>query len=118
MTSTTQDAPVEPDVNQIRKDEYFLLDQITQKLQEAQEAERSAQQKKVEAIALTRRVWSHFCDSLVVPDNRMPDEMRKLLLSLGLWIERETANVTDGKGDLEALINVNRHIAEGLKPNA
>ncbi|MDR3514866.1 MAG: flagellar biosynthesis regulator FlaF [Azospirillaceae bacterium] len=118
MNDSDQDKLSQSDVAAIREDEHFLLEQITQKLADAWDAEKAALQKKAEAISLTRLVWSHFCDSLVLPDNRMPDEVRKLLLGLGLWVERETASINEGKSDMEALINVNRQIADGLKPLA
>jgi flagellar protein FlaF len=118
MTDSNQEAVITSDIAEIREQEHFLLEQISQKLADAWEAEKAALQKKADAVALTRMVWSHFCDSLVRPDNRLPDEVRKLLLGLGLWVERETVNISDGKTDMEALINVNRQIADGLKPLA
>ncbi len=57
-----------------------------------------------------------FIIDLSSEGNQLPKELRAQIIGLGLWVGRETIQVLDGTGDIDALINVNRTIMEGLAP--
>ncbi len=49
-------------------------------------------------------------------NNQLPQQLRASLISLSLWIEKETFALLEGEGDIDALIDINRNIMAGLKP--
>ncbi len=95
--------------------EYRLLAQVTHDLSEALKTP-SDVKKRVTAALRNRDVWSALRLDLSNENNALPKELRASLVSLSLWIERETSEVIDGTGDIDALIEVNRNIMAGLKP--
>jgi hypothetical protein len=48
-------------------------------------------------------------------DNQLPKEIRAGIISLAIWVNKETTLVMDGQTDLDPLISVNKSIIEGLK---
>lgn len=102
--------------NDTRDVEYRLLAQVTGALLQAKE-DSSNVKKRVEAACWNRDVWSALRVDLSSETNQLPDTLRASLISVSIWIERETYAVMDGTGDLEALIDINRNIMLGLKPD-
>ena len=47
--------------------------------------------------------------------NKLPTELKKNLIGLGIWVNRETQRVMDGDTDSGALIEINQIIMDGLK---
>lgn len=97
--------------------EYRLLAQVTAALKRAQETPDDVK-TRVHAALWNRDVWSALRVDLSDENNQLPKELRASLISISLWIERETHAVLDNQGDIEALIDVNRNIMAGLKPDA
>jgi len=95
--------------------EYRLLANVTGALVEAQK-EPDNTKKRVESAIWNRDVWAAFRVDLSSNQNGLPEELKASLVSLSLWIERETMAVMDGTGDIDALIEINRNIMGGLKP--
>lgn len=98
-----------------REIEYRLIGQVTAALIRAQEPG-IEQQQKVDALLWNRSIWSAFRVDLLDPENKLPKELRASLVSLSIFVEKETADAIDGNVDLEALIDINKSIMEGLKP--
>ena len=68
------------------------------------------------ALDLVVTVWSVFIDDLSKPDNRLPDELRARLLSVGLWVMRRAGDLRfSAAPDLAGLIEVNANIRDGLR---
>lgn len=97
--------------------EYRLLANVTGALVEAQNNPDNTK-KRVESAIWNRDVWAAFRVDLSSNRNALPDDLKASLVSLSLWIERETMAVMDGTGDINALIEINRNIMGGLKPPA
>jgi flagellar protein FlaF len=97
-----------------RQVEYRLLAQVTGALIAARD-EPGDKRKVFDAILWNQRVWDAFLHDLSGDDNRLPIDLRKRLIGICLSVRRETAAIIDGKGNLEALIVVNRNIMEGLR---
>lgn len=95
--------------------EYRLLAKVTHDLQRAIENPKDFK-LRISAALKNRDVWSALRLDLSNENNALPKELRASLVSLSLWIERETSDVIDGNGDIDALIEVNRNIMAGLKP--
>lgn len=66
------------------------------------------------ALADNEKLWATLKQDLISPSNKMPQEMRASLISLGMFVERHTGSVLSGKGELRPLINVNNAIISGL----
>jgi flagellar protein FlaF len=68
------------------------------------------------ALRKNWRLWTIFQASLLEPDCTLPTPVRSNLLGLSNFIDRQTAGllaVRDVK-KIDALININRQISEGL----
>ena len=96
--------------------EYRLLAQVTHALINARENP-DLFGDRVKAILWNRDVWSALRVDLSDPENQLPKQLRASLISISLWIEKETRNLLDHKGDLDAVIDINRNIMAGLKPD-
>ncbi|HLG88685.1 MAG TPA: flagellar biosynthesis regulator FlaF [Alphaproteobacteria bacterium] len=97
--------------------EYRLLGQVTAALMDA-ERDPTNGAKIVEAALWNRRVWSAFKVDLMNDENRLPPDLRGKLVSIALFIERETSQILAFKADLSWVIGINKTIMEGLKPRA
>ena len=66
---------------------------------------------RVRALADNRRLWSAVADMVRDPGNALPPETRAGILSLGLTVQRE---MDADAPNIEFLITINKHIADGL----
>ena len=103
-----------------RDTEYRLLAQVTASLIEAKEADGDMRvnPKKMrlvaEALNWNNEVWAAFMDDCRSSDNRLPEKLRGGILSLAIWVGKETKSAMNGDSDLDMLIAVNRDIMKGL----
>ena len=103
-----------------RNAEYRLLAQVTAALIDAQETagdmkkSPAKMQKIAEALNWNNEVWSAFMEDCRSENNKLPEKLRGGILSLGLWVGKETQAAMNGEVSLEALISVNRDIMKGL----
>ena len=103
-----------------RNAEYRLLAQVTAALIEAKEAagdmRKDPAKMKMLAHALNwnNEVWFTFMDDCRSEDNKLPEKLRGGILSLGIWVNKETQAALNGDVGLDALISVNRDIMKGL----
>lgn len=72
------------------------------------------------ALRMNWRLWTIFQASVVEPDCALPAEVRGNLLSLANFVDRATVQllVEREPKTIEALININRQISEGLMEGA
>lgn len=68
----------------------------------------------VDALDWNRRMWSTFSDDCSEQGNQLPKDLRARIISIGLWVSRYTSDVIRTDADIDALIDVNRAIMEGL----
>ena len=103
--------------------EYRLLAQVTAALLTAKDLrERSDRDPRrmaqiMDALNWNNQVWDAFVEDVGTEGNMLPRELRAAIVSLGIWVTRETGMVSSGEGDIDALIAVNRAIMRGLNPN-
>ncbi|HEX6979201.1 MAG TPA: flagellar biosynthesis regulator FlaF [Alphaproteobacteria bacterium] len=98
-----------------RATEYRLLAQVTYALTQAKEDPANVK-KTSDAVLSNMKLWNAFVNDLSHPGNQLPKDLKSRLISLGLWVVRECHAVLDGKGDIDAMILVNRNIMQGLQP--
>ena len=70
----------------------------------------------IEAIHFMNRVWTSFIEDLGSSDNALPKELRANLISIGLWLLRESEEVRQGRSNnFEGLIEVSQIIRDGIQ---
>lgn len=69
-----------------------------------------------EALKYNQKIWSIFQSELVKPDNPLPQKLKEDILSLSIFIDRRVFEVMayPAPEKLEAIININLNLAEGL----
>jgi flagellar biosynthesis activator protein FlaF len=70
-----------------------------------------------DALSYNQRVWSFFQAELSQESNPMPDEIKRNLLALSLFVDRRSfeALAYPAPEKLDALININLNVAAGLR---
>jgi flagellar protein FlaF len=96
-----------------RQVEYRLFADVTKALMEVL-AEPIRDKSFYEAIDRNRRLWLVLQMDLSSAENKLPDDVKAQLISLSIWVDRECRQILRDDGDVQALINVNRSIMEGL----
>src|SRR5262245_22796049 len=70
----------------------------------------------IEAVTFCQRVWAAFLEDLASPDNALPEQLRAEIISIGLWVIRETESIRLGKtNDFKPLVEVTEAMRDGLK---
>jgi flagellar protein FlaF len=70
----------------------------------------------VEALHFTNRVWTTFIEDLGSTENALPNELRANLISIGLWLLRESEEIRQGRSEnFEGLIEISQIIRDGIQ---
>lgn len=96
-----------------RETEYRLFARVTTALIDAQ-TKGVGGSDLVDALDWNRRLWSTLATDCSLPGNQMPQQLRAQIISLSLWVSKYTSDVARGAADIDALIDVNKAIMEGL----
>jgi len=99
-----------------RSTEYRLMGQVTRALLDVKDAPKTEIKKRAEALDWNRRVWSAFAADCASNHNNLPESLRASIISLSIFISKETSAAMRGEGDLDVLIDINRTIMQGLSP--
>lgn len=67
-----------------------------------------------QALAENQAFWAELKHDLALPENALSPDLRAGLLSLALWVDRQTAAILGGRPGVMALVDVNRAIITGL----
>lgn len=67
-----------------------------------------------DALNENQRIWRAFRTDLSDPSNSLPPELRAALISISHWVDRQSGQAMGGKGNIRALVDVNRSIIAGL----
>lgn len=98
-----------------RDRERQLLTRSIEMLCEARDAGADSMQA-IEAIHFTNRVWTSLIEDLGSPENALPKELRANLISIGLWLMRESEDLRQGRSDnFDGLIEVTEIIRDGIQ---
>lgn len=93
--------------------EYRVFGQVTRALIEARD-NKAQGADLISALDWNRRLWSTLSTDCGLPGNQLPKELRAQIISLALWVSRYSSEVARGRSDMDALIDVNTSIMEGL----
>ena len=78
--------------------------------------EDATRQERLEAMLYMRRLWSFLIEDLGSPANELPAELRSTLISIGVWMIKESEHVTEGRLDhLGEMVAVMTAIRNGLE---
>jgi flagellar biosynthesis regulator FlaF len=95
----------------VRQQEADLFRLVIARLQAARESTPVA---RVRAMADHRRLWTAVTDLVRDPTNTLPTETRAGIISIGRTVQRE---MDADEPNLDFLIAINKHMAEGLSGN-
>jgi len=72
------------------------------------------------ALRYNQRLWTFFQGEIAADDCALPRDLRRNLLMLSAFIDRRTFEViaTPSPDGLQALIEIDRHVAAGLSTQA
>ena len=96
--------------------EHRLMTEITEEMMGARRAGMQGKQL-MPALHRNREVWSAFSAVCGATGNELPARLRASMISLSLWVDRYTSDVVAGRGSIDALIDVNVSVIEGLAAN-
>ncbi len=94
--------------------EYRLFGQVTRALMDAAKEDVSNLSARMDALDWNRRLWSALGSDCASPENTLPPELRAQIISLSIWVGKYTSMVIRGEDDIDALIDINRIIMQGL----
>lgn len=68
------------------------------------------------ALQFNLKLWTAFQADLAEPDHPMSEDLREKMLSLSVFVDKQTAVAMGSKtpAPLKALIEINRNIGQGL----
>ena len=98
-----------------RNTEYRLFAEITRDLLTAQQRN-IVDAALVEALDRNRKLWIALATDCADDNNQLPKETRAAIISLSIWVQKYSREVTRKGEDISALIDVNRNIMKGLNP--
>ncbi|MCC5995228.1 MAG: flagellar biosynthesis regulator FlaF [Oceanicaulis sp.] len=101
-----------------RATEYRLMGFVTRELMAVRDCGPSDIRKKAKALDRNRRVWSAFAADCASSGNALPESLRAAIISLSIFVSKETSAAMRGETDLDTLIDINRTIMQGLEPAA
>jgi flagellar protein FlaF len=93
--------------------EYRAFGQVTAQLVRVKE-DKAPIPVVAEAINANRRLWNMLAADCSAPENQLPLALRGQIISLALWVARYSSEVIRDGADIEALIDINRTMMEGL----
>ena len=98
-----------------RSTEYRLISEITGEMLAAKEAGLSGA-LLMDPLHRNREMWNVFSTDCGAAGNGLPDAVRAQIVSLALFVDRFTSEVMAGRETIEELIEINKMIMEGLRP--
>src|ERR1019366_7422846 len=103
------------DTENPRDIEHRVFEQVTAALEDAAlpDAPFTA---RIAAAHRNRELWLALTCDAANEGNTLPDTLRASIISLGIWVFRETQRVMRKTGSLGDLIAINRTIMRGLRP--
>jgi flagellar protein FlaF len=100
-----------------RNIEYRVFAEITLELENA-ETPGAPLSDRINAVQRNRTLWWTLACDAAGDTNPLPADLRANIISLALWVDRESGRVLRRPIALAELIAVNRKIISGLQPVA
>lgn len=98
-----------------RDRERQLLDRSIELWTKAQ-ADGSTSFAAIEAVHFAIRLWSMLLEDLANSDNALSNELRASLISIGIWILRESDAIRQGESEnISGILEITRIIRDGVQ---
>lgn len=102
-----------------RETEARVLTEAALKLQSCQKNwdSKDIESRLSEALRYNQKIWSIFQTELTKKDNPLPEQLQKDLLRLSAFVDKRIFEIiaSPSPEKLDAVININRNIAAGLR---
>ena len=96
--------------------ELWCFDYVNRQLAEARDT--GEPRVRIAALHDNFRLWSFLMGDLQLPDNALPADLKRRLLTLAAWTMRYCMDAMGNDKPLDPLIDTNTEIALGLKEQA
>lgn len=93
--------------------EYRLFVEVTRALIDAKDCVKT-DIKLHDALHWNRRMWSTFATDCAIEGNQLPKMLRAQIISLSIWVGKHSSKIIREDEDIQALIDVNKSVMEGL----
>ncbi len=103
------------DTEDARSIEYRVFEDVTSEMEEVVQPGVPFT-ARIAAAHRNRELWLAITCDVAGEDNALPDSLRASLISLGLFVFRETSRAMREGGSLDDLIAINRITMRGLRP--
>ncbi len=97
--------------------EYRLFADVTRALMDVKELPK-LDVRLHDALLWNRQLWSTLATDCAVEGNRLPKQLRASIISISIWVGKYSSQVARGEEDIQALIDINKNIMEGLSAQA
>lgn len=97
-----------------RELEYRLFGQVTRALMHASTVDRSDIATRIDALDWNRRLWTALANDCSSPDNAMDKALRARIISISLFVGRQSSAIMRGEETFDALIDINKMMMQGL----
>lgn len=99
-----------------RSAEYRLFGQVTRALLQARDLGPAEIAKRADALDWNRRMWTAFAADCSSDANQLPESLRAAIISLSIFVSRQSSAAIRSNEELDTLIDINRTIMQGLAP--
>lgn len=99
-----------------RSSEYRLFGQVTRALLQARDMGAADIAKRADALDWNRRMWTAFAADCSSDANQLPESLRAGIISLSIFVSRQSSAAMRSNDELDTLIDINRTIMQGLAP--
>lgn len=99
-----------------RDTEYRLFGEVTRALMDAATVDPSDFATRIKALDWNRRLWSALASDCANDGNALAPQLRASIISLSIWVARHSSAVMRREEEFQPLIDVNRMIMQGLRP--
>ncbi len=99
-----------------RSAEYRLFGQVTRALLQARDLGVTEIARRADALDWNRRMWTAFAADCSSDANQLPESLRAGIISLSIFVSRQSSAAIRSNDELDTLIDINRTIMQGLAP--
>ncbi len=97
-----------------RQTEFRAFATATRGLIDAASMPRTEVSRRIEALVKNRRLWTALASDCAIEGNGLPEQLRAQIISLSLFVDRQTQSAIRENQPFDVLIEINRTVMDGL----
>lgn len=105
-------------IRSARDIEYMALANLSHALRDAAPSRNTDFPTFAKAISRNLAFWSVVATDVSSPKNGLPEDLRERIFWLSEFVRAESARLLRGEGEVEALVDVNLGLMQGLRPQS